>query len=169
MSRHHQHPRQTRGPATWRFFGRAAGLLLLACLLRPEAASAPVVAESSALTGRGMFFGADALKGTILGHTEALPPRLASCANCHLDEAGLGSSASFGPPLNRQGMTHLRGRRGGPPSLFSPTSFCRLLRTGVDPAYVLITRQMPRYTLSDEQRLGLWRYLMETSDGPNDE
>ena len=43
-----------------------------------------------------------------------------------------------------------------------------MLRTGVDPAYVLITRQMPRYTLSDDQCLGLWRYLTETSDEPGD-
>lgn len=169
MSRHPLHPRQMRGPATWRFFGRVVGVLILACLLRPEAASAPANADSSASTGRGMFFGNGALRGTILGHTEALSPRLASCANCHLDEAGLGSSTSFAPTLNRQGMTQLHGRRGGPPSQFSPTSFCRMLRTGVDPTYILITRQMPRYTLSDDQCLGLWRYLMETSDEPGEE
>ncbi len=61
------------------------------------------------------------------------------------------------------------GRRGGPPSLFSQASFCRMLRTGVDPAYIVITRRMPRYTLSDEQCLGLWHYLMEASDAPHGE
>jgi len=43
-----------------------------------------------------------------------------------------------------------------------------MLRTGVDPVYVVISRQMPRYTLSDDQCLDLWRYLMETSDEPHD-
>jgi len=160
--------RRMGSPASWRFFGQVVGVLILACLLRPEAAGAPANADSSALAGRGMFFGRGALQATILGHAEALPPRLAACSNCHLDEAGLSSSTSFAPPLNRQWMTQLHGRRGGPPSLFSPTSFCRMLRTGVDPAYVLITRQMPHYTLSDDQCLGLWRYLMETSDEPDD-
>lgn len=65
-------------------------------------------------------------------------------------------------------MTEFHSRRGGPPSLFSTTSFCRILRTGVDPVYVVISRQMPRYTLSDDQCLDLWRYLMETSDEPHD-
>ena len=39
-----------------------------------------------------------------------------------------------------------------------------MLRTGVDPASIVITRQMPRYTLDDNQCLNLWRYLTETSD-----
>lgn len=155
-------------PATWMPFRRVIGALILGLLLRSEAVSAPANADSSASNGHGMFFGGGALHGTILGHSEALPPRVASCANCHLDDAGLSSSKSFAPTLSRHTMTELRSRRGGPPSLFSPPSFCRTLRTGVDPVYVLITRQMPRYTLSDDQCLGLWRYLMETSDGPDD-
>ena len=157
---------QTSGPATWRFLCRVVGVLILGCLLRPEAASAPVNADSAASTGREMFFDASSMRGTILGHTEALPPWLASCANCHLDDAGRRSSTSFAPTLSRHAMTELHSRRGGPPSLFSLTSFCRMLRTGVDPVYVLISRQMPRYTLSDDQCLSLWRYLMETSDEP---
>ena len=59
-------------------------------------------------------------------------------------------------------MTEPVARRGGPPTAFSSGSLCRMLRTGVDPAYILITRQMPRYTLNDDQCLGIWRYLMET-------
>ena len=165
-----QHLDLSRGccPATWKLLRRVIGVLILGCLLRPEAVSASANADSSASTGRGMFFGEGALRGTILGHTEALPLRVTTCANCHLDNAGRESSTSFAPALSRHAMTELRSRRGGPPSLFSPTSFCRMLRTGVDPVYVLITRQMPRYTLSDDQCLGLWRYLMETSDGPDD-
>jgi len=158
---------QMHGPSIRQLFCRIIGVLILGCLLQSEATSAPAKADNSASAGRGMFFGGGALHGTILGHSEALSPRVASCANCHLNDAGVRSSTSFAPTLDRDAMTELRSRRGGPPSLFSPTSFCRMLRTGVDPVYVLITRQMPRYTLSDDQCLDLWRYLMETSDGPD--
>ncbi len=157
------HPRPAHGRAAWLLLGAMTGVLALSCFLQAEAAGASSLAVGSAATGRSMFFGDGALRGAIVGHPEGLPPRLAACANCHLGGAGLGA-ASFGPRLDGPHMTEMRGRRGGPPSAFSPTSFCRMLRTGVDPASILITRQMPRYTLDDNQCLGLWRYLMETSD-----
>ncbi len=139
------------------------GVLALSCLLRAEAARASALADASAATGRRMFLGDGPLQGAIAGHPEALPPRLVACANCHGAAAGL-EAASFGPRLEGPRLTELHGRRGGPPSAFSPASFCRMLRTGVDPASILITRQMPRYTLDDNQCLGLWHYLTETSD-----
>lgn len=142
------------------------GVLSLSCLPRAEAAGASAPPLGSAATGRSMFFGGGPLQGAILGHPEALPQQLAACANCHTGAVGP-KSASFGPRLDGSRMTEMRGRRGGPPSAFTPASFCRMLRTGVDPASILITRQMPRYTLDDNQCLGLWRYLMETSDAGN--
>ena len=36
---------------------------------------------------------------------------------------------------------------------------CALLRTGLDPAYVLINVAMPRYTLNERDCTALWRYL----------
>jgi hypothetical protein len=157
------HPRKARGRAAWLLLGAMMGVLALSCLLRAEAARASALADRSATAGHRMFFGDASLQGAIVGHPEALPARLVACANCHLGGAGLGA-ASFGPQLDGPRMTEMRGRRGGPPSAFSPTSFCRMLRTGVDPASILITRQMPRYTLDDNQCLGLWHYLTETSD-----
>ena len=115
-----------------------------------------------------MVHGAASLQGAIVGHPEALPPRLLACANCHQEGAAGLAAASFGPRLDGTHLTEMRGRRGGPPSAFSPTSFCRMLRTGVDPASILITRQMPRYTLDDDQCLALWHYLTETSDVGSD-
>lgn len=143
--------------------GAMMGVLALSCLLRTEAARASALADASATTGRRMFLGDASLQGAIVGHPEALPPRLVACANCHGGGTGIGA-ASFGPRLEGARLTEMRGRRGGPPSSFSPASFCRMLRTGVDPASILITRQMPRYTLDDNQCLGLWHYLTETSD-----
>lgn len=155
-------PSPARSRAAWMLLGAMTGVLALSCVLRAEAAGTSALADASAAAGRRMFFGDASLQGAIVGHPEALPPRLAVCANCH---GGAGpTAASFGPRLDGTRLTEMRGRRGGPPSAFSPASFCRMLRTGVDPASILITRQMPRYTLHDNQCLGLWHYLTELSD-----
>ena len=139
-------------------------VMVLSGLVQAEAARASALANASAAAGRRMFSGGASLQGAIVGHPEALPPRLVACANCHQGGAAGLAAASFGPRLDGTRLTEMRGRRGGPPSAFSPASFCRMLRTGVDPAFILITRQMPRYTLDDNQCLGLWHYLTETSD-----
>lgn len=136
------------------------GGMLLLC--RPTQAMA--IADSSSEAGRRMFFGEVTLQGRIAGHPELLPPYLIACSNCHAGDDGQGSANALAPPLTRSMLTQERRRRGGPPSMFSTSSFCRLLRTGVDPAYIVVTRRMPRYTLTDDQCSGLWRYLMEVSD-----
>jgi hypothetical protein len=120
-------------------------------------------AEASISAGRRMFFGDTPLRGVIVGQSEHLPASVVACANCHA--AGSPSSGKpIGPPLNRATLTEPRSRRYGPPSRFSLESFCRLLQAGVDPAYIVITRSMPRYALGAGQCLALWRYLTETSD-----
>jgi hypothetical protein len=116
-----------------------------------------------------MFSGETQLRGTIVGHDRPLPPELVSCANCHVGGSQPAAGEAFGPLLDRSTLTEARSRRGGPPSRFSPTSFCRLLRTGVDPACILITRQMPRYQLADDQCLDLWQYLVGPTDEPDGE
>ena len=110
-----------------------------------------------------MFFGETPLRGVIVGQSEHLPASVVACANCHA--AGSPSSGKpIGPPLNCTTLTEPRSRRYGPPSRFSLESFCRLLQAGVDPAYIVITRSVPRYALGAGQCLDLWRYLTETSD-----
>ena len=155
-------PSRALSRAAWMCLGAMMGVLTLSGLVQAEAVHAAALSDASAATGRRMFYGDASLQGAIVGHPEALPPRLTACANCHEGAASL-AAASFGPRLDGTHLTEMRGRRGGPPSAFSSTSFCRMLRTGVDPASILITRQMPRYTLDDNQCLGLWHYLTETS------
>jgi hypothetical protein len=121
-------------------------------------------AEASISAGRRIFFGETPLRGVIVGQSEHLPASVVACANCHAAGSPLFSGKPFGPPLNRATLTEPRSRRYGPPSRFSLESFCRLLQAGVDPAYIVITRGMPRYVLSAGQCLALWRYLTETSD-----
>lgn len=141
-----------------------AALLLAAAgaamALPPAAAPAEALAR-----GRALFAGTAPLRGTISGHGSALPPAGARCVNCHSAGAAgpagapASAAASFGPLLMRQHLTELLPRRGGPPSRYDEATFCRLLRTGIDPAYVLITRSMPRYELPDADCQALWLHL----------
>lgn len=115
--------------------------------------------------GHALFTGAAALQGSIVGHTSALPPAAARCINCHAEGSAVAGSAasatSFGPLLTRRHLTDALARRGGPPSRYDPAAFCRLLRQGVDPAYVMIKRAMPRYELSDADCQALWALLSD--------
>jgi hypothetical protein len=142
--------------------------LLIAGVMRASPALADTrnnAAEGSSSSGRALFFGETPLRGIIQGHERPLPSELVRCANCHVPDSRATSGVSKAAPrLDRPRLTEFRRRRGGPPSQFTPVSFCRLLRTGVDPAYILITRQMPRYTLEDRQCFDLWQYLMEQGD-----
>jgi hypothetical protein len=149
-------------------FSKMASLLVAACLL---VQAAPAGACESPGSGSGaagcrMFFGETPLRGTIVEQDRPLPPEVIVCANCHLGDAPSISGGSGAPLLSRSMLTELRPRRGGPPSQFSAVSFCRLLRTGVDSAYIVISRKMPRYVLDDEQCLELWQFLLEQGDAP---
>jgi hypothetical protein len=134
----------------------------LAAVLTPPAAGAPN--DAALQRGLQLYAGAAPLQGTITGHAAPLPPAATRCINCHaLGAAGPARAASapgsFGPLLTRERLTQRVARRGGPPSAYDEAAFCRLLRTGIDPAYVLIPRDMPRYALADADCRGLWLYL----------
>ena len=141
----------------WRRIGYFWGGALL--LLSGAAAAGDSV-------GRDLFSGAVPLRGAIVGHGTALPPAATRCANCHapvkVTPSGPASSAaSFGPLLTRVYLTSSIARRGGPPSRYDTVAFCRLLRQGVDPAYVIVARAMPRYDISDEDCGALWKFLSD--------
>lgn len=129
-------------------------------MLAMFAASASV---SFAGPGADLFGGAAPLRGTIDGHSNPLPPHAARCINCHAvgsaGPSGSASASSFGPLLSPQRLTGLIARRGGPPSRYDGSSFCRLLRQGVDPAWVMVPRSMPRYELTDADCRALWLHL----------
>ena len=119
--------------------------------------------------GRRLFFGDAPIEGEITGHSQRLPADAVVCANCHTGIRPQASARPFGAvSLGRSELTESRKRRGGPPSEFSQASFCRLLRTGVDPVSIVISRRMPRYILTDEQCASLWEYLMDVGDNAHD-
>ena len=103
--------------------------------------------------GQELFEGKVALAARVDGVAEPLPAIAAACSNCH------GSPPAIGPTLQASSLTAPQPRRGGPPSRYDLASFCQTLRTGVDPAYVLLPKTMPRYALGDAQCQALWAHL----------
>lgn len=142
----------------------AQGVCGFAALVFADAIATGAVPES-AQRARAIFFDGLHAVATLRGDERALPAGAVRCANCH-DAAGRRvprerGAAEAGPPLIREQLVSARSRRGGPVSRFDEQSFCRLLRTGIDPADIVVRRGMPLYTLSDADCAGLWTLLAE--------
>lgn len=125
-----------------------------ACALLLWALTNGVPAPDSA-RGQRIFRGDEPLTARIAGQDFALPASASRCINCH----GGTAARRIAPLLTAASLTDATSRRGGPPSRYEPGSFCRLLRSGVDPAYVIVPRAMPRYELSDADCADLWSFL----------
>jgi hypothetical protein len=129
------------------------------------AAATAVVADSTTASdgkrGEAMFLGNEPLVGAIRGHRTNLPPEVVRCRNCHNRGEQKAPGQDSAPPIGRSLLLKLQRRRGGPPSSYDPASFCKLLRTGVDPAYILISRVMPAYVVDDAQCESLWEFLVD--------
>jgi hypothetical protein len=97
-------------------------------------------------------------------HPTNLPAAVIRCANCHAVGTGPAVPNSIAPRLTRSWLIDLQSRRGGPPSRYDADAFCALLRDGLDPGYVLINVQMPRYRVSQRDCLALWHFLTEAQD-----
>jgi hypothetical protein len=111
--------------------------------------------------GKKVYEGELPLVGRLAGDDTSLPTAATRCANCHprSDSPDDGAAPAFGPPLTSSALTVSRRRRGGPPTRYEQATFCRLLETGVDPAFVLIARAMPRYELDTASCRALWNYV----------
>jgi hypothetical protein len=116
---------------------------------------------SGSHAGEGLFAGKEPLKATIRGHQSSLPLDVATCNGCHDVGNREAAAATSAPRIDRSLLLEARERRGGPPSSYDVASFCKMLRTGIDPAYVLVARVMPTYEVSDAQCASLWRFLTE--------
>ncbi len=126
--------------------------------------------ERRAEAGARAFDGRAALVARIDGHAEPLPAAAAACANCHRPSVAprradgtAAPDASLGPALHRDALLEAVERRGGPASRYDLQAFCRLLRTGQDPAGVLLPRAMPRYEIDDAACGQLWAHLLRTA------
>ena len=120
--------------------------------------------------GRRLFHGMEALQSRIVGHSSYLPATFTVCATCHAKrespQSGKPLEARAAPLVERGMLAKIKSRRGGPPVAYTRDSFCRTLRTGIDPQYVVLTRTMPRFEVDEAQCDALWIYLKD--DGAND-
>ncbi len=122
---------------------------------------APVWAGSiSADRGERLYDGKESLSGRVRGHDGFLPPAVVICAHCHSSADGGRAVSNPAPRIGGALLLDMRQRRGGPPSRYDQRSFCRMLRTGSDPATVLIAREMPAYDIADDQCASLWMFLL---------
>lgn len=105
---------------------------------------------------------ATVLRGRLAGHPGDLPSAATRCVNCHATGATAGQllTAAFGPSLDSDALARAISRRGGPPSRYDAVSLCRLLREGIDPAWVMVDASMPRYEVSDAQCQALWTRIV---------
>jgi mono/diheme cytochrome c family protein len=121
---------------------------------------------ASVTRGRQLFDGELALPARIAGQDFALPAQASRCVNCHGPARGDAASQAagaqrIGPALTAGTLTDAVRRRGGPPSRYDAASLCTLLRSGVDPAHVIILRTMPRYEITDADCRSLWLHLTD--------
>lgn len=161
--------RRTR--TRWRHRPRA-GLAVVLLTIVPLAAAAAATTDAidapgpTAADPRGeaLYAGRAPATARLRGDDRPLPPNAVACANCHEPGPQPGASvtvvtaAAVGPRLDAA-LAQSAPRRGGPASTYDATSFCHLLRTGVDPAQVLVRRAMPQFELDEADCGALWRYI----------
>ncbi len=115
------------------------------------------------MPGQALYLGEVPIEARLRGQALVLPTAASRCTNCHeaaAREADL--KAGIGAPrLNKATLTEPTSRRGGPVSSYDEAAFCKLLKTGVDPAYVLVRKTMPQFQTTDEQCQQLWAYLSQ--------
>lgn len=164
----------TRARAIWGHLRRVIGPACLVLVCVAGAACSQTVRANDNLieSGAAFYNGAVPLPAHLTGDTDVLPVVASRCVNCHVRPAKASETivlalaadqASSGRPyaaaLSREWLVTARQRHGGPATQYDSASFCTLIRTGEDPAHVLIPPVMPRYDATDEQCNSLWAYL----------
>jgi hypothetical protein len=159
-----------------KFLSLKSGVLVLTIVLAGGWALQQARQRVAVAQGNQLFHGDAPLTGRIVGHEMVLPVGVSRCMNCHeTRSAAISAAASavanqvpgtagavagrFGPALDRDTLTQMRARRGGPPSRYDVQALCTLLRTGVDPAQVMIPQTMPRYEIDAAGCEALWGYI----------
>lgn len=111
-----------------------------------------ISAWRAATDGAALYEGRKPLAARIAGHEEQLPSVATRCSNCHEGPQTVAT-------LNASTLAVKLPRRGGPPSRYDAATLCRVLREGIDPAYVMLPRAMPRYDIDDAGCAAMWAHL----------
>lgn len=123
----------------------------------PATVSTSTTEEADRLAlGAALFHGTPALPARLRHQDLSLPARASRCSNCHLGDS---RQPALGPRLDASWLLGMRPRHGGPATRYERDSFCRLLRTGIAPADIVVAQAMPTYQLDDTQCDALWRHL----------
>jgi hypothetical protein len=109
--------------------------------------------------GKRIFHGLDAVQGKVQDNGTALPAQASKCINCHSAQAPGGALAGSAQYLSATTLSRKMSRRGGPAYFYDQPNFCNTVRTGVDPAGIVLEAKMPRYQISDTQCADLWLFL----------
>jgi hypothetical protein len=127
----------------------------LALLIAVRLVHAAELCEPADL-GCAIFNGQHAIPAHLRDDDRPLPTWTTRCVNCHTQAD---PAATFAPPLTAGNLLDAKSRRGGPPSRYDPTTFCRALKDGVDPASVVLRKSMPHYQISEAECAALWRFV----------
>lgn len=127
------------------------------------AAAVGAIATAAALSekarGFALYHGWLSLPATIAGTGVALPVSASACVNCH-EGAATGGPIAIAR-LDGSTLATARRRGGGAVMAYDRDSFCRVLREGVDPSLVTISRTMPRFEVTDRQCEALWTWASQ--------
>lgn len=125
-------------------------------LVAVNAAANGADSDQSPDLGYQIFSGQRALVAHLRDDSRTLPDIAVRCINCH---GHADNATSFAPPLTSRYLLSDTRRRGGPPSRYDLSSFCRVLNVGVDPTGIVLKKAMPQYTLSDTECAALWSFV----------
>jgi hypothetical protein len=131
--------------------------MIVCCLCHIDAVAENSLSERG--RGQDIYLGKEVIIGKIDGHASSLPPSLGICVTCHASAKRSRLEAELAPRLNRSSLLDPRSRRGGPGFSYDKTNFCKTVRTGIDPQYIVLRRAMPRFEISESQCSALWAYL----------
>ncbi|MDH4393890.1 MAG: hypothetical protein QE285_21000 [Aquabacterium sp.] len=127
--------------------------------LAPLAAAVLLASAVQAQVDHALYLTGEGATARLRGDATALPAAATRCANCHEASRQPGAAdAAYAPRLDAR-LAQALPRRGGPPSAYDASNLCTLLRTGLDPARVLVRRAMPVYEIDDAGCATLWRAL----------
>jgi hypothetical protein len=117
------------------------------------------LADNPESYGERLYRGEAKLSGVIAGHSMEMPQAVLACTNCHAARPDGAAAQTTAPDLRGGWLGQFRSRRNGPVGRYTQAGFCRALRTGIDPMYVVLPVQMPRFTMPDLDCAALWAYL----------
>lgn len=116
--------------------------------------------QENPASGEQLYYGTRALEARLGG--ELLAATSSRCANCHgAKRDGGAEGKTVAPALTRAALVGEVPRRGGPATRYTADTFCASLRTGVDPAGIVMSPVMPRYEISGPACHALWRFVSE--------